>query len=127
MSDPLNKFIPIIKFMNFRKHHYATKEPNSTDLNGEQDDTEESSQELSQGSVLSHASSEVVPSDSEVSIECRICKDHIEIDSVQEYTACTEPNGNPHFASHFVCIGLFPKFARDRKCIRSATKCPRHC
>ena len=119
-SDPF-------KLLNFRKHHYETKDPNSTDLSVEQEDSEVSSQELSQGSMLSQASSEVVPSDSEVSIECRVCKDHIEIDSVQEYTACTEPNGNPHFAAHFVCLGLFPKLARDHKCIKFATKCPRHC
>ena len=86
----------------------------------EVDDSEMSSQG-------SKASSEVLQdSETEVFVNCRVCTEPILVDNVREYTACTVPIGNAHFAAHFVCLGLHPKDSTERMTIKAATKCPRH-
>ena len=89
----------------------------------EVDDSEQSSQELSQASK---ESSEGIISDSEVSVDCRLCKEPIIVDHVEEFTACTKPCGDVHFAAHFICLGLYPRGASDCRSIKSVTRCPRH-
>jgi len=71
------------------KHKYETKDPNNPDP---ELDSEVSSQELSQGSESSRAPSVgTVNSENEVFVDCRVCKEPIVLDCVQEYIACTEP------------------------------------
>ena len=105
-------------------------------MNGEE--AEESSMELelvqSQASGLSQASGVSQASDvssnsgaSGLIVDCRECKEPIVLDNVKEYTACTLPSGSVHFACHFVCLGLYPKGASERRVIKSSTKCPKHC
>ena len=107
-----------------RKHKYETKDPNNPDP---ELDSEVSSQELSQGSESSRAPSVgTVNSENEVFVDCRVCKEPIVLDCVQEYIACTEPNGNVHFAAHFVCLGFYPKGSSQRKSVRATYRCPRH-
>ena len=115
-------FVCFCTFIAFRKHRYETKDPNNPD---QELDSEVSSQDLSQGSRVSHASS-VGNSENEVFVDCRVCKEPIVLDCVQEYIACTEPNGNAHFAAHFVCLGFYPKGSSHRKSIRATYRCPRH-
>ena len=85
------------------------------------EDAEESSQELSQTSTVS-----VTTSETESTIECRLCRESINLDEVEEYTACTKPSGTAHFAAHFVCLGLYPRGVGDRRPIKSVTRCPKH-
>ena len=78
----------------------------------------------SQESHLSQRSTE--STDRDVSVDCRICKESVMIDDVKEYTACTEPSGEAHFVSHYVCLGLYPKTKKQRQVIKTATRCPKH-
>jgi len=100
------------------KHKYVTEDEENESL--ELDDSEKSSQELSQ------ASCEGITSDSEVSVDCRLCREPILVDHVEKFAACTKPSGDVHFAAHFVCMGLYPKGASDRRSIKSVTRCPKH-
>ena len=117
MYSFIMKLRVVILFFDFRKHDYETKDDTNQD-EMEIDDSE-SSQELSQGSKVSAA-------DEEVMVDCRVCREPILIDSVHEFTACTEPSGEAHFAAHFVCLGLYPTTSQERKVIKTCTKCPRH-
>ena len=65
-----------------------------------------------------------ITGDSGLLVDCRECKEPIILDNVKEYTACTLPNGSVHFACHFVCLGLYPNGASERRVIKSCTKCP---
>ena len=91
----------------------------------EMEESEASSQELSQGSSMSQASS-LGDKDAEMSIDCRICREPILLDNVTELIACTIPSGIAHFGSHFECLGFYPKASRDRESIRGTYRCPRH-
>ena len=102
-----------------RKHKYKTKDEDEEAI--EVDDSDESSQELSQASKVSSQGST-----SEVSVDCRLCREPIIVDNVEEFTACTKPGGSVHFAAHFECMGLYPKGASDRRSIKSVTRCPKH-
>ena len=102
----------------FSKHEYKTAGPEEM-----VSDTEESSQELSQGSV-SVGSDNLV--ETEASADCRVCREPILLDSVAEYIVCTQPRGSVHFCAHLVCLGFYTRGPVERKSLRASYRCPRH-
>jgi len=101
------------------KHQYSTQPE------GEISETEESSQDLSQGSVSSQESQHR-NMDTDATTDCRVCKEPIFLDCVQDFIACTQPSGSVHFSAHFVCLGFYTQSAVERKALRASYRCPRH-
>jgi hypothetical protein len=111
--------------MIFRKHQYTTEdlENPSVEMDSE---SETSSQDVFHGSFVSQASSGVDNPEAEVSVDCRVCKEPIFLDCVQDYFACTQPSGRAHYPAHFVCLGFYTRGPIERKSIRASYRCPRH-